>query len=290
MIPTPSRHPLRRDGTTQAARENAALNPGSGLLDDRDLAHLLTTATRAAELLTFTALNNRADGTWRDFIAGTVPAALAELTLSSSRQLELELAASRPASPTDANLELRAIRLRELCVELDTTLQTFRRGGSPFADTVERVITHQVCDALKAALATATAAHFAEWQQASSILTAAPWQIPFPAAPAPTTVIAAEGGLEGLAAALIAARAMLAASAEIALEAGTADTGGQPPHMALVLAFLELFGVAQAGLDDLVRRHLEFYYTRKLLIHPRGPVMDRSFVLFEPVKGSQPHG
>ncbi len=288
MIPTRSRHPLLRDGTSQGARENAHLNPSQGLLDDRNLARLLTTAIQAAELVKYVGLDNKPDGTWRDFIAETVPAALASLSLQSARDLERELAASKPPAPTDAALLPRTELLLKLVLEIADSWRVFKRGGSPFTEFIERLISHDLVPAIQVLLASATAAHLVKWKVSQAVLASQPWGITVPAVPAINDIIATEGGIENLASVLVRVRGVMSAEAQARLESGIADSGNQPPHIGLVLAFLELFKVAQEGLDDLVRRHLEFYYTRKLLIQRHPALMDRAFAIFQPVKGAAP--
>ena len=61
------------------------------------------------------------------------------------------------------------------------------------------------------------------------------------------------------------------------------------PHIALMIAFLELYGYARDEINKLPRRHLDFYYETILAIGRREAVADRVYVYFEPAKGFGPY-
>jgi hypothetical protein len=54
-----------------------------------------------------------------------------------------------------------------------------------------------------------------------------------------------------------------------------------PPHLALFLAFLKLFGLAQDQLNTFTQRHLDFYYRDVLRLHGRPAVPDQVHLTFE---------
>ncbi len=58
------------------------------------------------------------------------------------------------------------------------------------------------------------------------------------------------------------------------------------PHLALFLAFLKLMKFSQAHLNDVSRKHLEFYYTRVLQLSRKPAVPDRVHILFELAKNA----
>lgn len=53
------------------------------------------------------------------------------------------------------------------------------------------------------------------------------------------------------------------------------------PHFMLFMAFLRLFADAQAALNGLTRRHLDFYYRRFLRLAPRKATPDRVHLVFQ---------
>ena len=60
------------------------------------------------------------------------------------------------------------------------------------------------------------------------------------------------------------------------------------PHVVLFLTFLELLQHAQTQLNDLTRRHLEFYYREALQLSAKQAVPDCVHVLVELADGQDP--
>ncbi|RDC62683.1 baseplate J/gp47 family protein [Adhaeribacter pallidiroseus] len=58
-----------------------------------------------------------------------------------------------------------------------------------------------------------------------------------------------------------------------------------PPHLALFIAFIKLYGYAQQELNKLPQRHLDFYYKEVLQIKTKPAVPDQTYVVFELAKG-----
>jgi hypothetical protein len=62
--------------------------------------------------------------------------------------------------------------------------------------------------------------------------------------------------------------------------------GRVPAHLALLLAFLELYRIPQGLANQLTGRHLDFYYRDVLRLRKRGPEPDHAHVLVELKKGA----
>jgi hypothetical protein len=58
-----------------------------------------------------------------------------------------------------------------------------------------------------------------------------------------------------------------------------------PPHFALFLAFLKLFGLAQEQLNAFTKRHLDYYYREVLRLQPRPAVADQVHLTMELARG-----
>jgi hypothetical protein len=54
-----------------------------------------------------------------------------------------------------------------------------------------------------------------------------------------------------------------------------------PPHLALLMAFLRLYAVAQQDMNYLVTKHLNYYYKRVLQLTPKAAQPDQVHVTFE---------
>lgn len=58
-----------------------------------------------------------------------------------------------------------------------------------------------------------------------------------------------------------------------------------PPHIALLIAFIKLYGYVQNELNRLPKRHLDYYYKEVLKIKEKNAIPDHVFVVFEMAKG-----
>ena len=56
------------------------------------------------------------------------------------------------------------------------------------------------------------------------------------------------------------------------------------PHLALFIAFLRIFGIARENLNQVTKRHLDFYYKTVLRLAPNAAEPDKVAVFFEPEK------
>lgn len=67
-----------------------------------------------------------------------------------------------------------------------------------------------------------------------------------------------------------------------------AENQDVPPHLALFLAFLELYKQPQGQINNITARHLEFYYRDVLGLKPRDAIADRVHLLLELKKNAAP--
>lgn len=64
--------------------------------------------------------------------------------------------------------------------------------------------------------------------------------------------------------------------------------GGTPPHLALFLAFLELYKTPQEVMNRITGRHLDFYYQSVLRLQERGALADRAHIVIALKKNASP--
>ncbi len=60
-------------------------------------------------------------------------------------------------------------------------------------------------------------------------------------------------------------------------------------HIGLILAFLRLFEHVRGDINNLTKRHLEFFYTDVLCVQPKGAEPDQAFIIFELQKHIKEH-
>lgn len=72
------------------------------------------------------------------------------------------------------------------------------------------------------------------------------------------------------------------ASSQFAL---SLENGNMEPHIALLMSFLDLFKYQQQAGNDLVSKHLKFYFEEVLDFHKKASEPDSAYLLFKLVKG-----
>lgn len=60
-----------------------------------------------------------------------------------------------------------------------------------------------------------------------------------------------------------------------------------PPHVAMLITFLNLFGSLKQPLNGLVKKHLDFYYQQRLGLFPAKAIGDKVHVVFEPAPNAE---
>lgn len=73
-----------------------------------------------------------------------------------------------------------------------------------------------------------------------------------------------------------------------ALEALLASRSDWPPHLALFLTFLKLFGHLQSDLNELPERHLAYFYEQALGLKRQPAAPDTVHLVFEPARNAPP--
>jgi len=76
---------------------------------------------------------------------------------------------------------------------------------------------------------------------------------------------------------------------DMAIKTALADSSGEtPPHLALFLAFLELYQIPREVINRITGRHLDFYYQDVLRLAKKGAIPDKVHLLLELKKNATP--
>lgn len=304
MLPTPTDHPLPRDGTSQNQRELAALQPARAPLDDRGLSELLVFAHRYSNLLLYYNYERKIDGTWQPFFDQFPVIQLALIAESDATgaqaaheslqdQYQHAVAIGDPAAQASALRAMLDLAVAEIR-GIDHWATSF--ASHAYHEEIEKVAANTIVPELEAAIRIAKAlfpddaanelAPLAKLQDAL-------WQLdidaiqPTPdleANPPSVNARLLKDALDDLLEVLFKSRAYLAGKASLTLASPEIETGEQSPHLGLTLAFLKLFGIAQTYLNDISRQHLEHYYAKILGIQAKPAAPDSAFVIFELAK------
>ncbi len=295
--------PLRRAGTSQRQRLVPALEPSSVEIDERGVSDRLGYLRDYARLLRYYSPDNSPGGDWTEFLENdpsTLAAAVAETDPDDFRD-PFDAAAGAVAGAADPGAALAAL-FPPIVEVIDALDRWYRRSteGLALRRALERLLGSVLSDAAAGVLAAALRAEdlglpvaaidpgrwSADW--ALDDVEADPSFLPSGTLDE-EEVTAAARRLERLFGRLVEALAFLAGEAPAYLAETLAAFSAHPPHMALLLAFLELLEHAREHLNTLTASHLEFYYQRVLGLEPRAAEADRVHLLFELAKSFKSH-
>ena len=274
------RHPLVHDGTGRATRDLRALLPESAKLDKRNLAALLRFAADYAEKVAYYDEQNQKRGHMRAFLDDH---AVVRVAL---------IAADNPAGFRRAYYQARDKE------KWQDTGQVLNRGllemarlrGHYPSETGLSLEIGTLMDELKGPIEVVVHAYRAHFSGQTEIIEAllAPlrgiFDLPDPQAVSvkgKTTLGSLKAAQEDLFEVILQNRAYLQSKADAALNQLLKNRADFPAHIGLLISFLKLFQQAQAHLNDLTRRHLEYYFSRVLGIDRADATPDRAFLLFE---------
>jgi hypothetical protein len=85
------------------------------------------------------------------------------------------------------------------------------------------------------------------------------------------------------------AYARIIAKANDFLQNSLENNSAHYAHHGLMLAFLKLFAILRNDINEFTRKHLEYYYSRVLQIHPAPAVPDSAHIIFDPAKNISSH-
>jgi hypothetical protein len=295
-------HPLVRMGTSQDERMTEALAPESVRLDDRSFAQLLIWMRGYARQLVYYASSGNPAGSWlplmRDECMLVAQIQYFELARVERRQSELEQKAAAAKGQPAALQPVIVATIHDIATLLETV-----RGWRALA--VEGRATWRALDLSYRGELARIAAVLRHVVVAWNTRADGPQRISISfddeIVDAVETVVwqLAETGDEFW---QLAAEVLLdlqrRVSGELrrlvrhapALLADALDYPGHRPDQGLLLAFLQLYGNhAQAVLNGIPRRHLDFYFQRALGLGARPAVPDRAYVVLGLAKHVDQH-
>lgn len=298
------RNPLRRDGTSQRQRSPRALAPSSVAVDERQLSDHLLYVREVARLLRYVGPDGLPAGDWSDFLdqdPTLIAAAVAETDPEAFRE-DFEARVTAVATAPD-----KAQAFADLIppiVELGRAFERWYRGspdGLSLRASLERLIGSVLRDVLRGAITAnlraeelglaVEAVAAGEWSEVWGLAGVEADRSLFPAGlPLDDGELrTATARMERIAERFYEALVFLAAEAPAHLAQTLTDYPRHPPHMALLLAFLQLLGHARDHLNTLTEAHLDFYYRRVLGLEPRQADPDRVHLVFELAKRFESH-
>lgn len=296
--------------TRRSDRSPPALAPGYARVDERSLADLLDFAVKVAPLFGYFGPDDTRDGTFGDFFLNDPAMVLGAIVALDLDELE-GAAALLERQVLEARGQARKLELlgevfqstAGLARRLDDWLRHLGpRSPASAADVVRDALESAIGDTLGTALlelksyadgaGLAAALHqaipldittFSPLWGAGSV---APDGAIYRGRTLSHKIDHALPALGAISDTFVQAIAALQTLARQALDAALHE-GNHAPHLALYIAFAQLFQTAQDTINDLTQRYVDFYYREVLREAPAGPVGDSVYLTFTlaPSKG-----
>lgn len=291
------RNLLQRDGTSQAQRQLAALDPATVKVDERDVEDFLVFALRFAEQVNYYGLDNEGAGDWTPFFEGDTSVLIAAIEKFNPLPLKRQATALQDGPATPQGLEQFFILLTDLARQIDD----WRRDLD-----ASTLLKDQIAKLIKANLATilgrllgyekGIAQTFAayegfaasrydgfgtEWNLGDSMAVAADTSLLGTATEAEDQAEAARDKLGEMFVMLYNVLLEIIGIAPDYFDASVTDQPDHEPHIALFIAFLKLYLLVRDDANRLTERHLDFFYKDVLGLKTRPAVPDSIHLFFK---------
>ncbi|MDQ6969601.1 MAG: hypothetical protein Q9M16_03730 [Mariprofundus sp.] len=245
------KNPLRLDGSSQSNRLIPALLPEYVSIDERTLADLLNLACEFSRTLQYYALDDQPDGNWQHFFEHNPCMLITRMNAMDQVQ-----------SSDDLN------ELSDIVLFLAGEFNNWYVNAVPetrFHADLERMISAQLKFELSKSKLLPDGFH-------------AIWGGGVDKAGSGTASLS---DLQSARQAFLDGQAQLAEQSEIYLDEALAGLSSHEPHIALLITFFYLLKYAQDELNQMTRRHLDFYYKDVLKFRLNDLQPDKAHVLFE---------
>ncbi len=297
-------NPLRRDGASRRRRLCEALRPSFVAVDERRFEDLLLYVRKYAKLLRYYTPDNSIGGDWVEFFESDASSLVAVIAGAGAEAGDLKDAFQLERSAAEAGDGAAFAALFQYIVEYARRLDRWYRAAVPGLSlhrALERLIGSDLAAALREAAACAARARALRIAQVPAVdpgefsavwglaqADADPSLFPFGLA-SKAHFRDAAGKMAKIFDRFSEATRLLVASAPSHLGETLTDYPEHRPHMALLLAFLQLFEHARDQLNSLTAEHLDFYFREVLGLEHRVAEPDRAHLVCELAKNVSSH-
>lgn len=274
-----------QNGTSQDEREFVQLRDGFFDVDELDFLSLMSQAGEFASLMKFFNLNNQVEGNWKTYFARDEAMVMAEIRMLASENIRSDLqnrieqgntqqsSGNVPNVSSDANTEIQKGFWLEPFVNQFETLgaQLVEQGSTAVVDLGHLI--SELCKKMRELNQSSQIEEDVEQVQLSSTklsdgiarIESAGSDQKFR-----SQVYSMNKAIE------------MAQGVTISTLPATLRSMQHDPGVGLLIAFLLLYKEAQTKINRFTQRHLDFYYSKVLLMQPRPSQRDRTFLVFEP--------
>ncbi|MCX2680325.1 hypothetical protein OOZ15_10270 [Galbibacter sp. EGI 63066] len=308
-------HPLKnRSGLSQKNRVKQALLPDSVAIDGKTLADRLYLISEYAKQINF--YDHKKDGSegefqeisnWVAFFNNSLPFKLAVLSKTDTNELETQfllLSKELKNNPSKQTLEsLLEFIYNKIILPVSTLFNVVEKNQNSFSTSLLSIIKSSFAEPLKSfiGLYNASATFLCVRKRNFNAFLNLPWQLKVEDIYAIEICIQQEK--KGKKGAFLKAEAILNTIFYQMLSGFNQITETTPdfieeslypleeslqkkhqPHLALLFTFLEIFKYFQGNLNELGKKHLDFFYEKVLKMIPKEAVPDKAHIVFEVAK------
>ena len=297
-------HPFQNDpGVSQRQRIVDDLLSGSAQIDGRKLADLLQYVSQLSRHINF--YNDKLDvSDWQPFLLKSLPFLLAKIIKFDKNTIEKKFNNYKKQfqkKPTRQSLQLITHFIYYQTIHLVNKWHTDTEGSELTAEKlIEKIIRDKLKEPVKQFMCFCNAAvhkHKIKKIDFNKLQKNSVWgftpndirQAGCFVSNAPTRrkrIIELGDKIADLFPGLLNMMTLSVAGAEVSLNDSLLPAKEEfkekhSPHLALLFAFLKLFGYCQNDLNSFTKKHLDFFYKDVLRLAPRSAVADKAHILFE---------
>lgn len=295
---------IPRDGSGQLTRFLTALDPSYAKIDGRSLTDLLNFAKKYAEIIRFYKLQTDdcdEDKTWQKFFSSdfsVLAASVSEFDILATQKNYIEIRDKFDAAKTIENFKELLKPIVEICQTLDAWLNKSNPDFPLHNDIVlaiKSTLHNQVINAFildKSAMLVNNGVDLGlEFNPKNDTI----WDLEnaniiikpelFAGASLPDQLFKASLEVDTIFNACFGVISQIVGKADEYLMFSLEQYPKHQPHMALFIAFLQLFKLAQEQLNGLTEKHLNYYYRDILHLKEKPAQPDQINLIFELAKG-----
>ncbi len=273
-----------RDGWSQTARLRPALQEGYFRLDEMPFADLLAMAAEFARLVKFYKIDHKVDGDWSPYFSADVTIVIAQIlstkVANTERAFETWWSSTGDYKAGAPGWTAGELPMTPLAVLLDGWLTVLAGADSEAASKLCAVLVgviERLCE---------DTAGFAAFLSTSGAPKLDPIWSQARARTQKVQAKLSKANLKSNFFAFVKAVEMVQKEALLQLPVSMRSQN-HDPAVALLIAFVDLFGRLKAKLNGFTRRHLDYYYDQVLKVRSLGAVPDSTYLVFEPAAPEQ---
>lgn len=270
---------LVRNGTSQSERYARELLPSYIPVDEKTIADILTFIQYYAELINYYNLSGAHDGNWQVFFKKNDTILLALISTAKTKNLD-DSFNEFFKDPASANLDDIITTVYGIASEIQNW-NILLNKNSEVQKYISSLIQDQLRDKLLKLISydkdNSPVSDYASFYDSD-------WDLNPGSFTAITSRPPDVEGLKSLFRFFLQGRQKIISKATVRFQNSIQNSDDHKPHIALLIAFINIYKYAQDHINTITKRHLDYYYTEILQLIKNDQVPDRVHIIFELAK------